>query len=66
MDMKLAALIVLVIGIFLVGCSSSQPGYAAYNQYPQQQQGQYIGGGCGVAPHADYAVGPTGSSSSAL
>ena len=48
---------VLVLGLFLVGCQSSTTGNAAYSQYNQPQGGgqqQYVGGGCGVAPSADY------------
>ena len=58
MKIKTAILAVLLVSVFLVGCASSgQSGYAAYNQ-PQQQQGQYVGGGCGVAPSADYEDTP--------
>ena len=62
MNVKTAILAVLVFGIFLVGCTSSQTGtgYATYNQ-PQQGQpqgGQYVGGGCGVAPSGDYKDTP--------
>ncbi len=54
---------VIVLSIFLVGCASSgQSGYAAYNQ---PQQGQYVGGGCGVAPSGDYENAPTGDLDSA-
>ena len=56
MKTKLAILAVLVVGIFLVSCSSSQP-YQNYNQQQQQgspQQQQYVGGGCGVAPQTAY------------
>ena len=56
MNAKLLILLVLVVGIFLIGCSQSPSGnYAAYNQ---PQQGQYVGGGCGVAPSADYEDTP--------
>ena len=56
MNDKLVILAVLLLGIFLVGCASSgQSGYATYNQ---PQQGQYVGGGCGVAPSADYENTP--------
>ena len=59
MNTKLALLVVLVVSAFLVGCSSNANQYAAYNQPGQQgQQGQYVGGGCGVAPSADYADTP--------
>ena len=61
MNTKIALLAVLVFGVFLVGCTSSQTsGYGAYNQ-PQQGQpqgGQYVGGGCGVAPSGDYKDTP--------
>ncbi len=53
MKIKTILLAVLVISVFLVGCQKpSTAGYATYNQ--QQQQGQYVGGGCGVAPQAGY------------
>ncbi len=56
MNLKIAILVVLVFSIFLVGCTSSQSsGYATYNQ---PQQGQYVGGGCGVAPNAAYEDTP--------
>ncbi len=54
---KAVVLLVLVLGVFLIGCTSSpSQNYAAYNN-PQnpQQQGQYVGGGCGVASNADNA-----------
>ena len=71
MNVKSAILVFLVFSVFLVGCTSSQTGtgYGAYNQ-PQgqpQQNGQYVGGGCGVAPSAAYedtpvkSLGPTNS-----
>ena len=63
MNAKVIVLLVLVLGIFLAGCtSSSQNGYAGYNN-PQnpQQQGQYVGGGCGVAADADYSEPVQGS-----
>lgn len=57
MNVKIAILVVLVFSVFLVGCASSgQNGYATYNQ--PQQQGQYVGGGCGVAPSAAYEDTP--------
>jgi len=55
MNIKTAILAVLVVSVFLVGCGKQYDtaGYATYNQ---QQGGQqpYVGGGCGVAPQADY------------
>ena len=61
MKIKLAIFVVLVVSVFLVGCTQSPTGnYAAYNQ-PQGQQpqgGQYVGGGCGVAPNAPYENTP--------
>ena len=57
MNIKTAILAVLVFSIFLIGCASTQSGYSAYNQ-PQQQGGQYVGGGCGVAPNAAYEDTP--------
>ena len=63
MNVKTAILVVLVFSVFLVGCTSSNTsGYAAYNQ---PQQGQYVGGGCGVAPSADYEDTPIEAISSA-
>jgi hypothetical protein len=57
MKLKTAILVLIVLSVFLVGCTSSQPnGYAAYNQ--QQGQQPYVGGGCGVAPNADYEDTP--------
>ena len=62
MNVKTAILAVLVFSVFLVGCTSSQgSGYSAYNNQPQGQQpqgGQYVGGGCGVAPSAAYEDTP--------
>ncbi len=59
MNIKAIILGLVVFSVFLVGCTSSQPGYASYNQQQQgQQQGQYVGGGCGVAPSGDYADTP--------
>lgn len=58
MKIKTTILLVLVFSVFLVGCTSSGQGsYSAYNQ-PQQQQGQYVGGGCGVAPSGSYEDTP--------
>jgi len=56
---KLTLLVViLVIGAVLAGCASNQGGYNNYNGQPPQQQGQYVGGGCGVAPMSDYESAP--------
>ena len=55
MKAKTILLALVVFSIFLVGCKSSQTGYATYNQ---PQQGQYVGGGCGVAPNAAYEDTP--------
>ncbi|MBI2541824.1 hypothetical protein HYV80_03895 [Candidatus Woesearchaeota archaeon] len=56
MNSKTIVLAILLVSVFLVGCASSQPnGYATYNQ---QQQGQYVGGGCGVAPGGAYEDTP--------
>ena len=65
MSIKTAVLLVLVLGIFLAGCQQSQSGYAAYNQPQQGEQGQYVGGGCGVAPSGDYADTPVEALNSA-
>ncbi|MBI2646853.1 hypothetical protein HYW99_00060 [Candidatus Woesearchaeota archaeon] len=54
-NIVLVLLAVLLLGVFLVGCTSSQTDYATYNQ-PQQQQ--YVGGGCGVAPASAYENTP--------
>ena len=69
MNVKTAIFVALVFSVFLVGCASSQTGtgYAAYNNQPQgqpQQGGQYVGGGCGVAPNGDYKDTPVQSLSS--
>ena len=48
--------LVLVLALLLIGCSK-QSDYSAYNQ-PNGQQQPYVGGGCGVAPSADYAAMP--------
>ena len=60
MKIKTAILLLLVFSVFLVGCASSPSGnYASYNQpQGQPQQGQYVGGGCGVAPAGDYEDTP--------
>lgn len=70
MKLKLVILAGLLLALFLAGCQSSpSSGYAAYNQPQGQQQGQYVGGGCGVAPNADYestSLGATNLENSAL
>ena len=71
MKIKTLILVVLLVSVFLVGCTQpkSATGYAAYNQPQGQQQGQYVGGGCGVAPSGDYKDTPVqalGSGSSGL
>ncbi len=55
MNVKTAILVLLVFSVFLIGCTQSQTGYSTYNQ---PQQGQYVGGGCGVAPSGDYEDTP--------
>ena len=54
---KAIVLVLLLVGVFLIGCTSNQSGYATYNQQ-QQQQGQYVGGGCGVSPSSSYENTP--------
>jgi len=51
---------VLIVAIFLLGCTQSGSNYNAYaGAKPQgQPQGQYVGGGCGVSPQADYESTP--------
>ena len=71
MNIKVSILLVLLLGVFLVGCASGQNGYATYNQPGGggQPSGQYVGGGCGVAPAGDYGatqVGDLGISGYAL
>ena len=66
-----ALVLVLLVSLFLVGCARSPTGnYAAYNQpQGQPQSGQYVGGGCGVAPSGVYENTPIealDSSNSAL
>ena len=60
-------LLVLVVSVFLAGCGQKdyKTGYATYNQQQGQQQGQYVGGGCGVAPQAGYEGTPVESLDSA-
>lgn len=64
MNIRTTMALVLIVSMFVIGCtSSSKSGYATYNQ-PQQGQGQpngqYVGGGCGVAPAGDYMDTPVG------
>ena len=54
MNIKIVLLVVLLVGVFLVGCTSNSAGYATQNQ----QQGQYVGGGCGVVPQGAYENTP--------
>lgn len=61
MNLKIVLLAALVVSVFLIGCTSNTNGYAAYNQPQGGQQpsnNQYVGGGCGVAPSADYENTP--------
>ncbi|MBI1936007.1 hypothetical protein HYS31_06210 [Candidatus Woesearchaeota archaeon] len=65
MKTKIAILLaVLALSVFLLGCGQQSSNYQSYNQ-PQGQQGQYVGGGCGVAPAADYERTPITEASSA-
>lgn len=45
-------LVIVVIGVFLLGCAQNQPptGYQAYGGAQGGQQQAYVGGGCGLAP----------------
>lgn len=59
MNAKIVLMAVLVLAVFVAGCEKSNSGYANYNQQAgQAPQGQYVGGGCGVAPSADYEDTP--------
>ena len=71
MNAKIFLLAVLIVSVFLIGCTSNQgSNYAAYNQ-PQGQAGAgqpppgYVGGGCGVAA-ADNNYAPIDSGVPAL
>lgn len=66
MNTKAIVLVVLLVSVFLVGCGqrTDYSGYATYNQ-PGQQQGQYVGGGCGVAPSGAYENTPVEALNSA-
>jgi uncharacterized lipoprotein YmbA len=61
MKWKVVMLLCLVVGLLLVGCQSNQPptGYYTYGQQGAQQQGQYVGGGCGLAGADGNAVDVT-------
>ena len=48
MNLKIVLLVVLIASVFLFGCQAGTGTTGAATQ--QQQQGQYVGGGCGVAP----------------
>ncbi|HLC61358.1 MAG TPA: hypothetical protein VJJ52_08095 [Candidatus Nanoarchaeia archaeon] len=67
MNTKTLILAVLLVSVFLIGCSQSPSGnYASYNQpQGQAQPNSAVGGGCGVAPSADYSA-PKSVSDSAL
>ena len=58
MNPRTAIVLILVFSVFLVGCTSGQNSYSTYNQPQGQQQGQYVGGGCGVAPAGNYESTP--------
>ena len=58
MNAKAIVLLVLVVSIVVAGCAPKTTGYSTYNQPQQGQQGQYVGGGCGVAPNAAYEDTP--------
>jgi len=61
MSVKTILMAVLLVGVLIVGCESKTTSYATYNQPKggQQPNGQYVGGGCGVAPSGDYKDTPT-------
>ena len=62
MNKKLLIAAVLLVSVLLVGCDSKSNynGYAASNpsQQGQPNSGQYVGGGCGVAPSGAYEDTP--------
>ena len=59
MNKKAIVLVVLFVSVFLLGCSKNYTsGYQTYNQPGQPQGGQYVGGGCGVAPSGAYEDTP--------
>jgi len=57
---KLLLAVSLFAVILIAGCASSDNDYSQYTQQGAQgqQQNQYVGGGCGVAPQADYESTP--------
>ena len=57
MNAKTIVLVVLLVGVFLAGCTPKTD-YSGYATSQQPQQGQYVGGGCGVAPSAAYEDTP--------
>ncbi|MAG91250.1 hypothetical protein CMO83_01075 [Candidatus Woesearchaeota archaeon] len=57
MNVKILMVVVLLVGVFLFGCTSPNTTGGAFNQQQGQQQ-PFVGGGCGVAPHADYEDTP--------
>ena len=68
MNTKKLVLAVLLVSVFLIGCNSASNtgAYASYNQPAGQgQPNSAVGGGCGVAPSADYTE-PIEVSDSAL
>ena len=69
MKAKLAILLVLIVSVFIVGCSganSQYDGYASYNQpQGQGQPNSAVGGGCGVAPSSEYTDSSSGLDSAA-
>ena len=69
MNWKLLILACMVIGLLLVGCSSSNApptGYYSYgDQGAQPQGGQYVGGGCGLAADSGSAVDTLGAAAAA-
>lgn len=66
MKTKALVLVFLLVSVIAVACTSGS-NTGAYNPNPPQgqQNGQYVGGGCGVLPQADYTE-PIQVSDSAL
>ena len=61
MNTKVLVPVIILVSVFLVGCASSDSTgkYASYNQpQGQGQPNSAVGGGCGVAPSADYSETP--------